>query len=144
MAQCRICSSQRQGQINVWLLTGMPMARVAKACGLPVATVKNHKMLHIPYRPERRPKPITIAEQMDEIKFQLARLRCLAEAGENVTQPLKVLYAQRGMLELEMRAEGRLDPTNKKAMLAAPAMDSDLRVTFVNGRPKTVPIEKAS
>jgi hypothetical protein len=129
--------------VNVLLLNGTPMAMVARACKLPVATIKNHKLNHIPYRAANFPKPVTTAEKFADLEYQLARLRCLAEAGEAVGAALKVVYAQKSLLELEMRAEGRLDPTNKKKMLASPDMASDYEVVFVNGRPKTVAIEKA-
>jgi hypothetical protein len=142
MAQCRICSSLQQGQINVWLLNGMQVKRVAKACGLPEATVKNHKQKHLPWRPERAKKAETIGEKMAELEYQYERLRFLAEAGEAVGGALRVLTAQRSLLELEMRAEGRLDPMNKKKMLAAPSADQDYEVVFTNGRPRTVAIER--
>jgi hypothetical protein len=142
MATCRICASRGQGQVNVLLLNGAPMAVVARACKLPVATIKNHKLNHIPYRPANYPKPATTAEKFADLEYQLARLRCLAEAGEEVGGALKVVYAQKALLELEMRAEGRLDPSNHKKILAAPSADQDFEVVFTNGRPRTVAIEK--
>jgi hypothetical protein len=142
MAQCRICSSQRQGQINKLLLTGTQIAEVARECGLPYQTVQNHFHKHLPWRPERRKKPETVAEKMSDLEYQYERLRLLAEAGEPVGGALRVLQAQKSLLELEMRAEGKLDPTNKKKMLAAPSADQDFEVIFTNGRPRTVAIEK--
>src|SRR6266436_955534 len=141
MATCRICASpQGQGQVNVLLLNGAPMAAVARTCKLPASTVKNHKLNHMPYRAANHPNPVTTVEKFADLEYQLARLRCLAEAGEAVGGALKVVYAQKSLLELEMRAEGRLDPTNKKKMLAAPSADQDFEVVFTNGRPKTVAI----
>jgi hypothetical protein len=124
------------------LLNGAPMAAVARACGLPVATIKNHKLNHIPYRPANYPKPLTTAEKFADLEYQLARLRCLAEAGEAVGGALKVLYAQKSLLELEMRAEGKMDPSNHKKMLAAAPMEQEYEVVFTNGRPRTVAVEK--
>jgi hypothetical protein len=141
MSQCRICSSPRKGEVNKLLLNGAPMTKVAKACGLSVQAVKNHRKRHLPWRSERRPKPVTTAEKFSELEYQLERLRFLAESGEPVGGALRVLFAQKSLLELEMRAEGRLDPMNKKKMLATAPLE-DIEIVFENGRPRS--IEKVS
>ena len=141
MSQCRICSSPRKGEVNKLLLNGVPMTRVAKVCGISVQAVKNHRTRHLPWRPERRPKPVTVTEKFSELEYQLERLRFLAEAGESVGGALRVLFAQKSLLELEMRVEGRLDPMNKKKMLATAPLE-DIEIVFENGRPRS--IEKVS
>src|SRR5579859_7868526 len=141
MATCRICASPAtaQGRINAALLNGAPLAKVSRACGLPIATVKNHRLNHIPYMHEleQRRKRTTVAEKFELLEFQLARLRVLAEAGESVLGALRVAYAQKSLLELQMRGAGELDPTNKKKMLAAPSADQDFEVVFSGGRART-------
>jgi hypothetical protein len=137
MSQCRICSSPRRGEVNKLLLNGMPMTKVARACGLSLQAVKNHRMRHLPWRPANRPKPVTTAEKFSELEYELERLRFLAEAGEPVTAALKVLYAQKSLLELSMRLEGRLDPSNHKKILASEPM-GDVEIVFTNGRPRAV------
>jgi hypothetical protein len=140
VSQCKICSSQRAGELNRQLLTGTQVSTVAKMAGLSYAAVFNHARRHLPWKSSKAPKPVTCAEKLAELEYQAARLRALAEAGQNVSQALRVLTAQRGLLELEMRAQGRLDPSNRKKLLAAEPMDGDFRVEFVGGRAKTVPV----
>jgi hypothetical protein len=72
-----------------------------------------------------------------ELEFEFARLRALAEAGEKIDGPLRVLVAQRNFLELMLRKEGALDATHRKLLPPQP-MEGEFEVIFEGGRPRTV------
>lgn len=140
MAQCKVCSHSRAKEINRLLLTGTPVARVAKAASMCRGTVWHHFQKHLPWRPQRRPKPVTIQEQIEDLKFELHRLQILGECGEAVGGAVTALRERRQVLELEARLEGKLDATHRK-LLTASAAPGEFEVVFVDGRART--IEKA-
>ncbi|SRR5216683_3962145 len=140
MAQCKVCSHSRVKEINRLLLTGTPVSRVAKAAAMCRGTVWHHFQKHLPWRPQRRPKAVTVAEKLADLEFDLARLQILGECGEPVSGAIAAVNARRALLELEARLEGKLDSTHRK-LLTASAAPGDFEVVFVDGRART--IEKA-
>jgi hypothetical protein len=142
MAQCTICSHEKARDINRLLLTRGQVRAVAVEFGLNRGTVFNHLRKHLPWRSRRRPKAVTIAEQLEELKFELHRLQILGECGEPIGGAIQALNARRAVVELQARLEGRLDATHRKLMLAARPLEGDYRVEFVGGKPRTVAVEK--
>jgi len=85
---------------------------------------------------------VTVAEQLEDLKFELYRLQILGECGELESGAIAAVNARRSLLELEARLEGKLDATHRK-LLSATAPEGDYEVVFTNGRPRTVATEKA-
>ena len=92
------------------------ISKVAREHGLCRGTCWNHFQKHLPWRPQRRPKPITVQEQLEDLKFESRRLQALGETGENVTNALAALRERRALLELEARMAGRLDATHQRLL----------------------------
>jgi hypothetical protein len=138
MAACSICSNPRAKEINRWLLTGRQMGETAKEFGFNRMTMAYHRRKHLPYRSERAPKAVTVVEQLAELKYELDRLRVLAETGEPIGAAISAVTAKRAVLELEARLAGLMDAHHKKLILNSQQPAGDYRVEFVNGRPRTV------
>ncbi len=138
---CKVCSHPRVKEINRLILTGVPVTKVAKAAGICRPTLWNHRTKHLPWRPAGGPKPVTVQEQLEDLKFELHRLQILGECGEPVSGAIQALNARRMVVELQARMEGRLDATHRKLMLASRPPEGDVEVVFENGRARTV--EKA-
>ena len=69
------------------------------------------------------------------MKYELRRLRVLADCGEKVTESLRVIVQQRTLLELQMRKEHLLGATHRK--LFPPEMpEGDYEIEFVGGKPR--------
>jgi hypothetical protein len=135
-SQCRVCQRGPDArEINRHLLLGTPQAKIAKAAKIPVRSLATHLHKHLPWRPANFRKAVTIGEQLEDIKFALSRLEVLGGA-------IAALRERRAVLELEARLGGQMDTTHKKLMLNNQAPDTDYEVVFVNGRPKTIPVEK--
>src|SRR5271169_464627 len=105
MARCMICSSARVKELNRWILTGRTSGEVAQEFGFNRQTVAYHKRRHLPFRSMYAKKPETADEKMKDLGYEFARLRALAECGEKVGEQLRVLVAERNLLELLMRKE---------------------------------------
>lgn len=143
MARCRTCAHVKAREINKRLLLGEQARRVAVEYGIKPYALRYHRRWHIPWRHANAKKPETCEEKMGELEYQLGRLRALAEAGEKVDQALRVLVAQRNLLELQMRAEHLLGATHMKLFPAKTDLDEDMTVVFENGRPRTVTVSEA-
>ena len=141
MAQCQVCSNARAKELNRWLLTGRQVSAVAKEFGFNVQAIRWHRRNHLPYRSRWEKKPVTVSEQLEELKYQLDRLRVLAETGEPIGVAIQAVTAKRMVLELEARLEGKLDATHKKLALASRVPEGNFRVEFTNGKAKTVAVE---
>src|ERR1700691_4662982 len=111
MARCSICAHTKGREINRRLLLGEQAQIVAAEYGFNAQTLRYHRRKHLPWRKEGI-KAVTADEKMAELEYQLGRLRALAEAGEKVDQALRVLVAQRNLLELQMRKQGFLGATH--------------------------------
>jgi hypothetical protein len=138
MAQCSICSSKEARAINVLLLTGAQIPAVAKQFGFGYQVVSSHQRKHLPWRSRKTPKPRTVEEKLEQLEYEFARLRVLAESGEKIGEALRVLVAQRNLLELLLRKEGGLDAHHKKLILNSQQPTGDYEVTFENGKMRTV------
>lgn len=138
---CKVCADPRSRTINRLLLTGVSLKKVAEKLGINRATLTHHRQKHLPYKPERRPKPRNVREELEELKYELARLAVLGECGESVSQAVIALREKRQLLELQMRSEGELDATHRKLMLANRPAGGNFEVVFEGGRART--IEKA-
>jgi hypothetical protein len=136
MAQCSICSHERAKEINLWLLRGRQMTAVVAEFGIKKDILRYHRQKHLPWRKHNTPKATTTEGKLAELEFEFARLRALAEAGEKIDGSLRVLVAQRSLLELMLRREGLLDATHR-ALIPQP-VDGDYAVVFEGGRPRTV------
>src|SRR5258708_16827403 len=106
MAQCSICSHERAKEINLWLLRGRQMKAVVAEFGIKKDILRYHRQKHLPWRKHNTPKATTTEGKLVELEFEFARLRALAEAGEKIDGPLRVLVAQLGLLELMLRRGG--------------------------------------
>lgn len=135
MAHCGICSDARARQINLKLLTGARIAATAKEFGYKFGSMMHHRRHCLPWRNARTKKPETTQEKMQDLEFHLSRLRALAEAGDRVSEALRVITAQRTLLELQMRAEHRLGATHSKLFPPSPP-EGEFSVEFVNGKPR--------
>ena len=114
------------------------MAEAAKEFGYRPGTLRYHKEHHLPYRPTKGRKPaLTTEDKLKDLEFEFSRLKALAEAGEKIDGPLRVLVAQRSLLELMLRKEGALDATHRKLLPPQP-MEGEYTVIFENGKPRTV------
>jgi hypothetical protein len=142
MAQCKICSSEKAKEVNRWILSGRQEKETAAQFGFDKQTIGYHKRHHLPFRSRRVKKAETVDEKFAELEFELSRLRVLALSGEKVGEALRVVIAQRNLLELEMRKEGGLDATHKKLILNAHPPAGDVEVTFQGGRVKAVEVGK--
>jgi hypothetical protein len=141
MAQCSICSHEKARDINRLLFTRGQITAVARAYDLNRGTVFNHLRKHLPWRSRRRPRPVSVQEQLEDLKYELHRLQVLGECGESISGAIQALRERRAVVELQARLEGRLDATHRKLLLAARPPEGDFRVEFVNGRARTVPVE---
>jgi hypothetical protein len=137
MAQCSICSHERAKEINLWLLRGRQMKAVVAEFGIKKDILRYHRQKHLPWRKHNTPKATTTEGKLGDLEFEFSRLKALAEAGEKVDQPLRVLVAQRSLLELMLRKEGALDATHRKLLPPQP-MEGEFTVIFENGKPRTV------
>ena len=142
MSKCSICSHPRSKEINVRILTGRQIVETATEFGINRGNLYSHMRKHIPWRSDRAKKPETVEEKLTQLEYEFARLRVLAESGEKVGEALRVLVAQRNLLELLLRKAGQLDSHHKKLILNAQQPAGDYRVEFVNGRPRTVEANK--
>jgi transposase-like protein len=138
MALCSICSNAKAREVNVRLLRGARVKDTAREFGLSYQMVRHHRRYCLPWRSVRTPKPVTCEEQLEALKYELARLQVLGEAGESISGALAAVRERRAVLELEMRVGGKLDATHKKLLLNSKAPEGDYEVIFVNGQPKTV------
>jgi hypothetical protein len=109
----------------------------AKEFGINRGNLYSHIRNHIPFR-ARRKRPETTEEKFEELEHELSRLRVLALCGEKVGEALRVVVAQRALLELQIRKEGGLDAHHKKLILNSRPPEGDYRVEFVNGKARTV------
>src|SRR5271156_4945911 len=142
MAQCSICSHEKVSEINWRILTGRQIVETAKEFGINRGNLYSHMRNHLPWRTSRRkPAPETIEEKFAELEFELSRLRALALCGEKVGEALRVVTAQRNLLELEMRKGGLLDASHKKLILNAAAPTGDVEVVYENGRARSRTVE---
>lgn len=137
MAQCSVCSHERAKEINKWVLTGRQIKAASVAFGINRGTLYSHMRNHLPWKSSRKPPGVTIAEQMTDLKMELSRLQILAEAGDDVDGPLKVLRERRMTLELEARMQNELGSTHAKLMPRGQP-EGDYEVKFEGGRPKTI------
>jgi hypothetical protein len=142
MARCSVCSHEKAKDINRLLLTRGHVSAVAREYKLCRGSVWNHFKAHLPWRLQRRPKSVTVREQLEDLKFELLRLQVLGECGESVGGAIAALNARRQVIELEARLEGKLDAHHKKLILNSQQPAGDYRVEFVNGRPRTVEASK--
>ena len=138
---CRVCNDPRVAKINVLILRGTSIRALAKATGLQTHALRNHQHRHLPFLPKNRPKPTNAKEELAELKFELARLQALGEAGEVLPGAIAACRERRQLLELQMRSEGELDATHRKIMLNKAPM-GDVEIVFEGGRPRSV--EKAA
>jgi hypothetical protein len=136
MAACSICSDERVKEINKRLLLGRQITTTAKEFGFNAQTMRYHRQKHLPWQRKDTPKPETTEAKLRQLEYEFARLRALAECGERVGEALRVLVAQRNLLELMLRREGQLDATHR-ALVPQPA-DGEFEVIFEGGRPRTV------
>jgi hypothetical protein len=135
MPQCLICGDVRVKEINRRLVMGGGIMATAREFGVSHWSVKTHRKKHLPWRNRLTKQPVTTDEKMEHLEYQFARLRVLASAGEKVGEELRVLVAQRNLLELQMRAEHRLGATHKR--LFPPEMpEGEYEVEFVGGKPR--------
>jgi hypothetical protein len=141
MASCSICSDARAREINRWLLTGRRGSDTAREFGFEAQTIRWHRRRHLPYRNPKFGKPETIHERLEELNYELARLQVLAECGEKISGAIQAVRERRAALELAMRFEGRLDATHRRLLRATQPLEGDYKVEFVNGKPRTVPVE---
>ena len=133
MARCSVCSHEKAKDINRLLLTRGHVSAVARDFKLCRGSVWNHFKKHLPWRLSRRPKSVTVREQLEDLKFELYRLQVLGECGESVGGAIAALNARRQVIELEARLEGRLDATHKKLMLASRPPEGEFEVVFKTG-----------
>src|SRR6266436_1027908 len=131
MVRCKVCAHSKVREINRLLLTGTSCVKVAKAAGICRPTMWHHRQTCLPWRPERRPKPVTVSEKLADLEFELARLQILGECDEPVSGAIAAVNARRALLELEARLEGKLDSTHRK-LLTASAATGDFEVVFVD------------
>jgi transposase-like protein len=137
VAQCKICSNEKARDINRLFLTHGQIGMVSRQFGLNRGTVSNHLRKHLPWRSRRRPKPVSTAELLEELQYELARLAVLAECGEKIGAAVAALREKRAVYELQMRAAGVLSSTHRKLLPAQP-MEGNYEVVFEGGRPRTV------
>jgi hypothetical protein len=142
MARCSICAHMKSREVNRRLLLGEQAQIVAAEYGFNAQTLRYHRRRHLPWRKEGS-KAVTADEKMVDLEYQLGRLRALAESGERVDQAVRVLVAQRNLLELQMRKQGYLGATHMKLFPAKTDLDEDMEVIFENGRPRTVTVSEA-
>jgi len=117
MALCRICIDEHVKEINRAILGGnQPPKAIAERFGFAFWQVKDHRRKHLPWRNPKRPAPVTVEEQMVDLKLELRRLQVLAECGENVGGALAVVRQRQSLLELEARMGGLLDATHKRLL----------------------------
>jgi hypothetical protein len=124
--------------INRRILSGRQDKAVAKEYKFKKQQVTWHRMHHLPWRSKLAKKPVTCEEQLEFLKYELARLQAWAEAGESVAEALRVVVARRNVLELEMRVQHKLEGTHQRRFGAKPIDPEDFKVTFEGGRPKGV------
>jgi hypothetical protein len=146
--KCKTCTHAKRIEIDRHLLEGKSTSMVAKAAGLSEKSVRAHRTLHLPWRPQHFRKAESVGEQLADLRFEAQRLQALGECGVNVSHAVTALRERRQILELEARMSGSLDATHKKLINASkdPTGGTDYEVVFVDGRPKTIPItdKKAS
>lgn len=143
MALCRICIHEKAKEINRMILgSNQPPKAIATLFKFAVWQVKDHRRKHLPWRNPKRPPAVTVDEQLTDLKLELRRLQVLAECGEHVAEALSVVRERRQMLELEMRAQGRLDATHRKLLLKDRPLEGNYKVEFVNGKPRTVAVKE--
>lgn len=141
MAQCTVCSSPNVKEINKRILTGRQIAETAREFGFTRGILYWHIRHHLPFRSSRAKPPETTEGKLKALEYEFARLRALAEAGEKVSEQLRVLVAERSLLELMLRKEGALDATHRP-LLPQP-LEGEFEVVFQAGRPVTRPVKKA-
>jgi hypothetical protein len=141
MAICTVCSDARAKEINRWLLTGRKGPDVAKEFGINVQILRWHRRKHLPYWNPRRPKPVTVGEELAQLKYELSRL-AMPQSGEPIGAAISAVTAKRQVLELEARLEGKLDAHHRKLILNSREPEGSYRVKFENGRARTVEVEK--
>ena len=145
--QCKVCSRKDAKEINRAILTHGQLGKIARAHKLNVAVVFNHAKKHLPWRHRLSKKePVTIAEKLADLSFELRRLQVLGECGEKVGPAVQAINARRTLLEFEARLEGKLDPAGKKALLLShpPKEPPPQKVIFENGRMRTVPDDEVT
>jgi hypothetical protein len=143
MARCATCANVKHREINRRLLLGEQAQIVAADFGIKAQTLRYHRRWHLPWRKEGK-KAVTADEKMAELEYQLGRLRALAEAGERVDQPLRVMVAQRNLLELQMRKEHLLGATHRKLFPQREDLQEEYEVVFSGGSPRTMPKSEAA
>ena len=141
MARCGICGHQRVREINTDLLMHRRRREISKEYEVGREMLANHARHHIPWRNPREKKPVTPAEKLVGLAFELERLQMLAECDPrfDATESIKVITARRSLLELEMRASGMLETHQKQFNLARQPIGPH-EVIFENGRARTVPV----
>ena len=135
MALCSVCSHVKAREINARLLQGARIKATAEQYGFTFGIVRHHRRYCLPWRSAKTPKPITIDEQLADLKFESERLQFLGEAGVSITGAIQAVKERRALLELEARMEHRTGASHAKLFPPSPPAGQEFSVEFRDGRP---------
>jgi len=122
--------------INKRLLMGQSSTVLGPEYGIKVPTMRYHRRRHLPWRHRLAKRPKTIKEKMDYLEYRHECLLVLAHCGEKISEPLRVLQAERILLELEMRSAHLLE-SHRPIIPSKDTIEQGFEISFEDGRPKT-------
>jgi hypothetical protein len=136
ISECQTCKHPKASEINRRLLAGERSAKLGPEFGIKRSTLAYHRRHHLPWRNRSAKKPVTVQEKMEFLEYRHERLLARAACGEKIGEELRVLQAQRSLLELQMRSQ-HLVESHRPVLVNKEVIADGYEISFVDGRPKT-------
>ena len=134
---CITCAHPKINEIDRRLLSGESPVQLGPEYGIRVETIRRHRRRHLPWIHRCTKKPRSVQEKMAFLEYRHEVLLALAHCGEKISEPLRVLQAERILLELEMRSAHLLESHRPTIPASKDSIEQGFEIVFENGKPKT-------